>query len=164
MSGHAVPLGQASLLDRLIDTAPDLRQDPPRTRQMQTRETLESLRRDLEALLNTRQRPTTPPAEYPELARSLLTYGTADFISANMVTTEQRRVFAARLEEAIHESEPRLRSLTVSVLNPRDTSERVLRLRIEATVTLDDQALPVLFSSTVSPSTLRFSVAEASDV
>ena len=50
------------------------------------------------------------------------------------------------------------------MLNPRDSAERVLRLRIEATVLLDDLALPVLFASTVSPSTLRFSVSEASDV
>ena len=164
MSGQGVPVGAASLLDRLIDDAPDREQDPPRTRQTQMREALESIRRDLEGLLNTRQCPTSPPAGLPQLRRSLMSYGTADFVGANMVTTEQRRVFAARLEEAIRDAEPRLRHLAVSVLNPRETAERVLRLRIEATITLDDLALPVLFSSTVSPSTLRFSVADASDV
>ena len=148
----------------MIDAAPDLSIDPPRTRQTQTREALESIRRDLEALLNTRQRPFTPPAALRQLRRSLLSYGTGDFTGANMGTIEPRRVFADRLEKAIRDGEPRLRQLAVTVLNPRDSAERVLRLRIEATVLLDDLALPVLFASTVSPSTLRFSVSEASDV
>ena len=164
MSSHAIPLAAPSLLDRLIDTAPDLSMDPPRTRAAQVRDALDSIRRDLEALLNTRRRPITPPGSLPQLRRSLLSYGTADFIGANLVTIEQRRVFAARLEEAIRESEPRLRHLGVSVLDPKDSSERVLRLRIEASVVLDDVTVPVLFASTISPATLRFSVAEASHV
>ena len=81
-----------------------------------------------------------------------------------MVTREQRQVFAATLEEAIRDSEPRFRNLSVSVLDPRDAAERVLRLRIEATVVLEDSAVPVLFASSVNPATLRFSVAEASYV
>jgi type VI secretion system protein ImpF len=164
MSVAAIPIDAASLLDRLIDAAPDLSIDPPRSRQNLTRDTLESIRRDLEALLNTRRRPMSPPSALRQLRRSLLSYGTGDFIGANMVTIEQRRTFAAKLEEAIRDSEPRLRHLAVTVLNPRDSSERVLRLRIEAVVSLDDVAMPVLFASTISPSTLRFSVSEASDV
>ncbi len=159
-----LPLAAPSLLDRLIDTAPDLSRDPPRGRQDQTRDALDSLRRDLEALLNTRRRPISPPRALTQLRRSLLSFGTADFIGANMVTIEQRRVFALRLEEAIRDSEPRLQHLVVTVLNPRDNAERVLRLRIEATVVFDDLLLPVLFASTISPSTLRFSVSEANDV
>ena len=48
------------------------------------------------------------------------------------------------------------------MLDPRDSAERVLRLRIEATVVLEDLPVPVLFASSVSPTTLRFSVAEGS--
>ncbi len=164
MSGHGINLAAPSLLDRLIDQAPDLSLDPPRSRQAQMRDALDSIRRDLEALLNTRRHPVSPPAALVQLRRSLLSYGTADFIGANLVTIEQRRVFAARLEDAIRESEPRLRQLAVSVLDPRDSAERVLRLRIEANVTLDDLSVPVLFASTISPATLRFSVSEASHV
>jgi type VI secretion system protein ImpF len=160
----SAPLAAPSILDRLLDGEPDLSVDTPRTRQKQVRDALESLRRDLEAVLNTRRCATTPPAGLPRLRRSLLTYGVGDFIGANMVTREQRQVFAATLEEAIRESEPRFRNLAVSVLDPRDAGERVLRLRIEAMVVLEDSAVPVLFASSINPATLRFSVAEASYV
>jgi type VI secretion system protein ImpF len=160
----ATPLSAPSLLDRLLDREPDLSVDTPRTRQAQMRDALESLRRDLEALLNTRRCAVTPPAGLTRLRRSLLTFGMGDFIGANMVTTEQRQVFAAAMEEAIRESEPRFRNLAVSVLDPREAGERVLRLRIEAMVVLEDSAVPVLFSSQINPATLRFSVAEARHV
>ena len=159
-----VPLAAPSLLDRLLDDAPDVLIDPPRTRQAQVRDALESIRRDLEAVLNTRRCPTSPPAGLQRLRRSLLTYGVGDFIGANMTTREQRQVFAAALEEAIRDCEPRFRNLSVAVLDPRDAGERVLRLRIEAMVVLEDSAMPVLFASSINPATLRFQVAEASHV
>ena len=162
MSGFSAPLAAPSILDRLLDAEPELSVDTPRSRQKQVGDALESLRRDLEVVLNTRRCPKTPPASLPRLRRSLLTFGVGDFIGANMTTREQRRVFAASLEEAIRECEPRLRALSVSVLDPRDSAERVMRLRIEATVVLEDSAVPVLFASSVNPATLRFSVAEAS--
>ncbi len=162
MSGVSAPLSAPSILDRLLDAAPEQSIDPPRTRQAQMRDALESLRRDLENILNTRKCAITPPAALKQVRRSLLTYGVGDFVGANMVTREQRQVFARTLEESVREAEPRFRNLAVSVLDPRDASERVLRLRIEATVVLDDGATPVLFASSINPATLRFSVAEAS--
>ena len=164
MSGATVSLFGPSLLDRLLDDAPDVRVETPRSRQAMMRDALESLRRDLEAVLNTRRCPNSPPAGLARLRRSLLTYGVGDFIGANMTTREQRAVFAAGLEESIRECEPRFRQLSVTVLDPREATERVLRLRIEAMVVLDDGAVPVLFASSVNPATLRFSVAEASHV
>ena len=164
MSGVSAPLAAPSLLDRLLDAEPDRLADAPRTRQRQVSDALESLRRDLEAVLNTRRCPNTPPGTLPRLKRSLLTYGVGDFIGANMITREQRATFAATLEESIRESEPRFRNLAVSVLDPRDAGERVLRLRIEAMVVLEDSAVPVLFASSINPATLRFSVAEARHV
>ena len=164
MSDVSAPLAAPSLLDRLLDAEPDKSVDPPRTRQRQVSDALESLRRDLETVLNTRRCPNTPPKKLPRLRRSLLTYGLGDFIGANMITREQRQMFATTIEEAIRESEPRFRNLSVSVMDPRDSAERVLRLRIEAMVVLEDSAVPVLFASSVNPATLRFSVAEASYV
>ena len=161
---HAVPLAAPSILDRLLDDAPDLSVDVPRTRQAQMRDALASLRRDLEWLLNTRSCATTPPAALTQLRRSLLSFGVSDFIGANMSTAEQRHSFAGLLETAVRACEPRLQNVSVGVLDPRESSERVLRLRIEATVLLEDSSVPVLFTSSVNPTTLRFSVAEASYV
>ena len=161
---RSVPLAAPSILDQLLDDQPDLPVDVPRTRQTQMRDALASLRRDLEWLLNTRSCATTPPAALTQLRRSLLSFGVSDFIGANMTTVEQRRTFAGRLEATIIACEPRLQGVAVSVLDPRESSERVLRLRIEATILLEDAAVPVLFTSSVNPTTLRFSVAEASYV
>ena len=157
-------LSAPSVLDRLLDTAPDLSVDPPRTRQAQMRDALDSLGRDLEALLNTRRLHITPPAALGQLRTSLYSYGVADFIGANLGSREQRQVFAARLEDAIRTFEPRFRNISVTVLDLREAAERVLRLRIEATVVLVVGPTPVLFASSVNPATLRFSVAEASHV
>lgn len=157
-------LSAPSVLDRLLDFAPDLRIDPPRTRQTQMRDALDSLSRDLEALLNTRRLHITPPAALQQLRTSLFSYGVADFIGANLGTREQRQVFAVKLEEAIRTFEPRFRNVSVTVQDPRESSERVLRLRIEATVVLVVGPIPVLFTSSVNPTTLRFAVAEASHV
>ena len=164
LGGPTAPLAAPSLLDRLLDAEPDRLIDPPRTRQNMVSDALESLRRDLEAVLNTRRCPNTPPKTLPRLRRSLLTYGVGDFIGANMITREQRAVFATTLEESIRESEPRFRNVAVSVLDPNDASERILRLRIEATVVLEDSAMPVLFASSINPATLRFSVTAARHV
>ncbi len=164
MNDVSAALAAPSLLDRLLDAEPDKAQDPPRTRQKQVADALESLRRDLETVLNTRRCPKTPAKALPRLRRSLLTFGVGDFIGANMITREQRQIFATAIEESIRESEPRFRNLSVSVMDPRDAAERVLRLRIEAMVVLEDSAVPVLFASSINPATLRFSVAEASYV
>jgi type VI secretion system protein ImpF len=164
MNAPTIALSAPSLLDRLLDATPELSADPPRTRQAQVRDALDSIRRDLEALLNTRRLHVTPPPALTQLRQSLLSYGMADFIGANMVTREQRQAFAAKIEESIRIFEPRFRNLSVTVLDPRDTTARVLRLRIEATVVLQEGPLPVLFASSVSPTTLRFSVSEASHV
>ncbi|MGO7917306.1 type VI secretion system baseplate subunit TssE, partial [Rhizobium ruizarguesonis] len=51
-----------SILDRLIDEAPDRTADPPGSFVDQVRDVREAIRRDLEALLNTRRCPATPPA------------------------------------------------------------------------------------------------------
>jgi type VI secretion system protein ImpF len=45
-----------SLLDRLIDEAPELSFDPPRSRTEELRAIRETFRRDIEAILNTRRR------------------------------------------------------------------------------------------------------------
>ena len=81
-----------------------------------------------------------------------------------MSSREQRQAFAAKLEDAIRTFEPRFHNVSVALLDRRDSAERILRLRIEATVHLVAGPTPVLFASAVNPATLRFTVAEASHV
>lgn len=149
-----------SLLDRLLDDAPELSFDVPRTRQQVLRDTRAALRRDLEILLNTRCAPATPPPGLPELRSSLLAFGTPDFIGAGMVSRDQRHAFARRLEATIRMFEPRLQDARITVLDSRNSAERLLRLRIEATAVLHEGRGPITLASHLDPTTMRFQVAE----
>src|SRR5690242_11708760 len=73
-----------SILDRLIDEAPDRAVDPPMSFVDQVRDVREAIRRDLEALLNTRRCPATPPAALTELKDALVSYGVDGVVSANL--------------------------------------------------------------------------------
>ncbi len=149
-----------SLLERLLDDAPELPFDPPRTRQQQLRDTRAALRRDLETLLNTRCAPISPPAGLAELRSSLLTFGVPDFIGTSMVGRDQRQAFARRLEALIRTFEPRLQDPKVTLLDSRNATERLLRLRIEATAILHEGATPMMFASEMDPTTMRFQVGD----
>lgn len=149
-----------SLLERLLDNAPELSFDPPRTRQQELRDTRAALRRDLELLLNTRCAPITPPAGLPELRASLLTFGVPDFIGTSMISRDQRQAFARRLAATIRMFEPRLQSPRVAVLDNRNATERLLRLRIEAVAILHEGTMAVAFASEMDPATMRFQVAD----
>ena len=79
-----------SILDRLLDATPDLVQDPALSLADQAREMREAIRRDLEALLNTRRCPASPPDRLAELGDALVSYGVEGIVSANLVTDEAK--------------------------------------------------------------------------
>ena len=86
MSGRSGPAGQANtvrvqlpLLDRLIDDAPDRDRDPPMASAEAMQHLRQSVRRELEALLNARRRWKSAPRELTELAGSPAGYGIPDF-------------------------------------------------------------------------------------
>ncbi len=149
-----------SLLDRLLDDTPELSVDPPRTRQQVLRDSRAALRRDLEMLLNTRFAPATPPAKLAELRFSALGFGMPDFIGSGMAGRNQREAFARRLEAAIYLYEPRLREVHVVILDSRNSTERLLRLRITAVAVLHEGMAPITLASSLDPATMRFQVGE----
>lgn len=147
-----------SVLDRLIDPNPDLAVDPARPIGAQVTEVRENLRRDLEILLNTRRRPVSPPKELADLGGSLVEYGVDGFFLTTLVTDLQRKEFATALEIRIRQFEPRLEDVRVAVVPNRNPSERALKLRIEASYTLQPGMPPVAFETAIDPSTQRISV------
>ncbi len=150
-----------SILDRLIDDAPDRASDPPLSVTDQVREVRESIRRDLEALLNTRRCPSTPPSALPELRDALVGYGVDGMVSANLVTDEAKLQLARMIERRISMFETRLMDVRVTILTGRTNTERALRMRIQATFRLHEGMPPISFESTIDPSTQRFLVEAA---
>ena len=151
-----------SILDRLLDPSPDLLQDTPLSVVDQVREMREAIRRDLEALLNTRRCPTAPLGALAELKDARVSYGVEGIVSANLVTDESKLLLARAIERRIALFETRLSDVRVTILKNRAAGERTLRMRIQATFRLHDGMPPISFESTIDPSTQRFLV-EASN-
>lgn len=150
-----------SILDRLIDEAPDRAADPPMSFVDQVRDVREAIRRDLEALLNTRRCPATPPAALAELKDALVSYGVDGVVSANLMTDEAKLKLAAAIERRIALFETRLSDVRVTILKSRTMTERALRMRIQASFRLHEGMPPISFESTIDPSTQRFLVEAA---
>lgn len=147
---------RTSLLDRLMDDAPDLSRDPPRTRADELRAIRNGFRRDLETLLNTRRICRTPPEAFAAVRGALPCYGVDDFVGAPITTAEQRRAMAAAIEETILAFEPRFTSVKVSLLAMRDASERRQTIRIDAVARLDQVDDPMVFETALDPATRTF--------
>jgi type VI secretion system protein ImpF len=140
-----------SLLDRLIDENPDLSRDPPKSRGQHLRELRDSVRRDLENLLNTRQRCLGWPEGCDELALSSVNYGIPDFTGADLASAERREAFRATIEDVIRQFEPRFVSVHVTMLDNSEPTDRTLRFRIEALIYADPAPEPLVFDSYLDP-------------
>jgi type VI secretion system protein ImpF len=142
-----------SLLDRLIDEAPDQPQDPP----MSPAEAMEVLRRsaqrDLQALLNTRRRWRSWAAELTELGTSVIGYGIADFSTGALADTARRARLCAEIEETIRRFEPRFASVKVNEIPRQDALDMRLRLRIEALLHAEPAPEPIAFEGTINAAT-----------
>lgn len=147
-----------SIFDRLLDDEPTNSRDPPSSRRQVLRELKRSVSRDLENLLNTRQRCTAWPAELEELDRSLANYGIPDFTGVNMSALGERERLRGVVERLIEQFEPRFRSVRVKLLENSDAFDRTLRFRIDALLDVDPAPEPVVFDSQLEPATAAFEV------
>jgi type VI secretion system protein ImpF len=138
-----------SVLDRLLDFEPDLSLEAPRSRNQVLRELKQSVRRDLENLLNTRTRCVPWPPHLDELNQSLLNYGIPDFTSASMGSSKDREEFCRILQMVIRLNEPRLKAVKVSLLENEEPLDRTLRFRINAMLQADPAPEPIVFDSAV---------------
>jgi type VI secretion system protein ImpF len=147
-----------SILDRLLDDAPEVVQEPPYSRFQSLRQLKQAVARDLEALLNTRQEALEEvPAEFVEVSHSLLTYGLPDCTSLDLLSTPDRNRIRRALEQAVMTFEPRLERIRV-ILEPPRQYERMLRFRIEALLPLRPAPEPVVFDAVLQLNTQEYVV------
>jgi type VI secretion system protein ImpF len=142
-----------SVLDRLVDERPEESREPPKSRNQLFRDFKQSVRRDLENLLNTHSRCTSYPAHLAELEFSLVNYGIPDVRGADMGTAEGRAAFTRIVEGVIRKFEPRFQQVRVALLDNTDPLDRMLRFRIEALLRIDPAPEPVVFDTSVQPVT-----------
>jgi len=147
-----------SVLDRLLDYEPSVRREAPKSRAQLLRELKQSVRRDLENLLNTRVRASPWPAELKELKLSLVNYGIPDPTGAPLGTPREREEFCRVVERTIGLYDHRLKKLRVEILDQAEPIERVLRFRIEAMLQAEPAPEPLVFDSTLRLTTGTFEV------
>ncbi|WNO08073.1 type VI secretion system baseplate subunit TssE [Teredinibacter sp. KSP-S5-2] len=150
-----------SILDRLIDDEPHLQVETEKTRHQRLKELRNSVRRDLENLLNSRYRVISPPEELQESNTSLLNYGLPDLATVNIVDLDKKREFTQNLERVLKTYEPRFKSVKVSYQDNKDNTDRTLRFRIDATLYADPAPEIVVFDSILEPASRAVNVEES---
>jgi type VI secretion system protein ImpF len=148
-----------SVLDRLLDHEPEITSEPVPSRAQGLRQMKQSVRRDLEWLLNARQ--SSPVMRRPEhadnggggdagvsheLQSSLIFYGLPDFSSASTISVADQKRISRAIETAVAKFEPRLTEVVVTLLPMREV-ERALRFRIDARLRVEPAPEPVTFDT-----------------
>ena len=156
MSGRGGPAGQANtvrvqlpLLDRLIDDTPDSPRDPPMAAAEAMHHLRQSVRRELEALLNARRRWRSPPRELTELPNSPIGYGIPDFAAGVFNNQGERDRLRLEIEATIRRFEPRFLSVRVHLIDDEQRLDSSLRLRIDAVLHADPAPEQVTFDTIV---------------
>jgi type VI secretion system protein ImpF len=157
-------LVELSLLDRLLDDDPATSREPTKTHRQAMDELRNAIRRDLEALLNTRPCSITWPRGLSELDSSILNYGMVTVSSQEMAADYNRERFRESVERVIRRFEPRFLKVEVTLIDDTDRTDRTLRFRIEAMMDVRPAPEPLVFDSLLDPSTQGVTVGPPRDV
>ncbi len=147
-----------SIIDRLVDLDPSAKTELPKSRNQVLSEMKESVRRDLENLLNTRWRCGAVPDDLKELKVSLVNYGIPDFIGNKLGNLRDREDFRRTIERLVRDFEPRFKTVTVKLLENRDGADRTLRFRIDGMLYAEPAPEPVVFDTSLEPAAQSFQV------
>lgn len=137
---------QTSILDRLIDEAPEAPGEPVQDRLLSFRQVKAAVMRDVEHLLNTRRIILQPIAGFNEVSNSLHAYGLGDFTAVNPKSPAVRQQLRRDIEKTISRFEPRLKNVRVH-LETAAQNERQLRFRITAMLMADPITEPISFDT-----------------
>jgi type VI secretion system protein ImpF len=151
---------QLSVLDRLLDDAPAERVEAPASRSATLRALRSAVRRDLEALLNSRLRPRSTPKDLGEIESSVVGFGIPDFVAVSAEGGEWRERLRKALEDKIKRHEPRFLRVSVALVTEGEGLERSIRFRIEALMRADPAPEQLSFDSRIEPAVRLLSVVE----
>ena len=145
------------LLDRLIDRDPRNSQEPMLTRAQSVRMLKDSLRRDLEWLLNTRrilEESTDPKAE---LTSSLYNYGLPDVTHFTLSSVRDQNRLSWLLESTVAIFEPRLRGAKV-YMEPAERGSMQIKFRVDGMLVMDPAPERVSFDTTLDLCSQNYAV------
>lgn len=145
-----------SLKDRLLD--PDSMGSKGQSG-YSLREIFDSVRQDLEELLNTRRSRQVLERQYPEVAKSIVSYGMPDLSSIDTSTPGKHEAIGPIIEKIITQHEPRLRKVRATLIRTRALELRVL-FHIDAELCVDPSP-QVAFETVVELTTGHASIRES---
>ncbi|MGI8641080.1 MAG: type VI secretion system baseplate subunit TssE [Pyrinomonadaceae bacterium] len=148
-----------SIIDRLLDFEPKVSTEAPKSRSQSLRELKQSVRRDLEWLLNTRHTADKVPDGLEEVNKSIAIYGLPDFTGLSSKNVNDRKSLIRNIETALRIFEPRFMNLKV-ILEDLDSLERGVRFRIQATLRIEPTPEPVVFDTVLQMGSGGFEVTE----
>jgi type VI secretion system protein ImpF len=151
------PTVRQSVIERLIDREPRMPEDLPVEWEDSVALKRDSVRRDLEWLLNTRRTSEPAPAEFPEVQNSVFHFGLPDLTSLSADSAETRHRLLREVEACIRAFEPRLTSVRVSAGPGTLGSRHQVRFMVEALLRLDPNPERVVFDTVleVTSGTIR---------
>ncbi len=149
---------QQSLLNRLIDRDPTGSTESPMTWAQSVAELKNSVRRDVEWLLNTRRISEPAPKELPEVQKSLYHYGLPDISSISADSPEARMHLTRRIEDAIVLFEPRLADVHVTVVDAGEGGDRQLHFVIEGLLRMEPHPEQIAFDTVLEMLSGEFQV------
>ncbi len=117
----------------------------------------DSVKRDLEWLLNTRQVVDDRLPLYPELSRSVYAYGLPDITSVNVGSIHDQNELLRRMERCIETFDKRLAKTDI-VLEPLVGVNRVLRFSISGMVLMDPAPEEIVIDTILDPSSGEYEV------
>jgi type VI secretion system protein ImpF len=138
-----------SVLDRLLDMEPDNRLENPLSRAQSVRLLKNSVRRDLEWLLNTRRIADGPDEGLKEVSKSTYAYGLPDLSAISVGSSGDRNRLVRQIVAAINLFEPRLANVRVVLVETPDAGKKDVRMRIEAMLRMDPVPEPISFDTVI---------------
>ncbi len=144
-----------SLIDRLLDPES---QGTSWRRGYSVEQMIDTVRRDVEDLLNSRRMNDPVADEFPEVRRSIVTFGMPDLVSIQTSVGHATARVAQELEEAISRFEPRLVNVRAVPLAGQDPRKLRLEFQIQATLKMDpspDVSFVTLLKLTTGETTIQ---------
>jgi type VI secretion system protein ImpF len=157
------PAISQSILERLIDTAPDKSMDAPQRWGDAVAQKRASVQRDLEWLLNTRRIAEPASAEFPEVRASLYHFGLPDISSRSADSEDARRQLLQQIEETVRTFEPRLSSVRVALRRGGEEGPHRIRFVIEALLRMEPDPERITFDTVLEVTSGEFVVAGGDD-
>lgn len=125
---------QPSLLDRLVDDAPDMLQESREQRVLSISKLRQCVLRDLAWLLNTSTLDTIQSLDdYPLVSHSVVNYGIHDLVGTTLTSADVPEI-QRQIRQAIWDYEPRIfpESVTVKVtVSDHEMSQNAITFEIE---------------------------------